>query len=470
MDKKTIARYGFISALKDYNNELAERLSLNNLGIYTDSILYNKKSNVSDIVFSNIKENLLITTGATKEKISRAISSRLANNIREIKKGVAVINNKGIYFFVIESTVYNNITSHYFFPLEQLPQIDITIKKKIFFQKPFTIKNIHSDSPNEDYYKTISLDYKHTPNDITFNKLSKLKVLYTIAVIFLVGISFMAIYRTWINPFPYRTYVGAIFTQAVSSPFVQHHYYRRTTTFTARIETEVFRITFVNRNSGYFVGATIHGNLNLFLLELSNEQAVTLAGNDIVRVRAACVGAIRDRRVPHRNNLNSDDEVVRIQAISRTRPYTTLGQATFLHMRVDTIEVLESIDVINIDSNSHSNIPKNYQITFLDAYISAITTSQTALMFGGYRYETSDVLIIDYDFASLLGVAISHENTFRRDFVVYDSNGNRLEFWDYNEFIPDDNFIAIDERRWPGTILSHRNRWLLSTATVTFQS
>jgi len=207
MKKKLIKRYAFISALKEYDNKLAERLSANHLGIYTNSKLYTKTSNVSDIVFSSVNDNLLKIMGATKENISITILNQLANNVREIKNGVAVINNKGIYFFIIESMVYNNITAHYFFPLEQLPKIDTTIKRAIYFQKPFTLKNIYPDSPIEDYYKTQTLDYKHTRIDRIYKKLSETAITLMVAlpilfVILCLGVlGLLAILLALVTPF-----------------------------------------------------------------------------------------------------------------------------------------------------------------------------------------------------------------------------------------------------------------------------
>jgi len=168
-------------------------LSNNNYGIYTNSKLYEKTNNLSDIVCSNTKENFK----AKKEKASIAISNKLANNIREIKKGVAIINNKGIYFFVIKSRAYI-ITHHYFFPFDQFAEIGATIKKKIYYRKSFTIRNIYSDSPNEDYYKAISLYYECTPIEKISQMLRKHKGVIAVLMFVLAMIVLTYILQFWI--------------------------------------------------------------------------------------------------------------------------------------------------------------------------------------------------------------------------------------------------------------------------------
>jgi len=434
MDKNTSAMYVFISVLRVYDKKLAERLSTNNVGIYTNCKLYEKTNNLSDIVFSNVKNNF----GATKEKLSVAFSNKLANNVREVKKGVAVINNKGIYFFVIESKVYNNITNHYFFPLDQLPEIGLTIKMRVYFNECFSFRNIYSDSPNEDYHKhSLTLDREYTFIDKTLVKMDKFETLiqkididkffFTVVVVLFFCVSFVLISNRWLNPFRYLAYDHTTFRNAVNAPLREHSYYRRTTTLSAHIETGVFVLELSNGGIGYFVGAAVPDSFNIFLLELDADQDITWEINDIVRVRGVSTGSI------------------------------SIDGQNYLRMRVETIELQESIG-INDTGNVHINRVTNHQITFTGAYMSEIVTDLDHL---GAIYRKRDVLIINYNFMPLSGSA-SYRNIFRNNFVVYDSNGNILEFWDYNEFIPDDNFLVADRGSGRFFILYHRNRHLVS--------
>lgn len=197
--RRIISRYNFAIALKEYDSELTEKIGYNNLGVYTHSLLYEKANNLSDILFSNGNNTLQETFEELKENISLAFSHQKIKNLREVKEGVAIISYKGIHFFILKlKSVYINeygdkmyklsIIHHYFFPFEQLSEIKPGIKKKILFQKCFTIQNIYSDNPNEDFYNyNLSLDYKPSPFDISNSLyLAEFKIAFVILVIAIV--------------------------------------------------------------------------------------------------------------------------------------------------------------------------------------------------------------------------------------------------------------------------------------------
>jgi len=240
----------------------------------------------------------------------------------------------------------------------------------------------------------------------------------------------------------------------------QNLFYQRLTEFSARIETNVFTMTFTNETSGYFVGATIPGNLNMFVLELSDSLDInTLRRNDIVRVRATYVGAIFERSAYSPNTVStSGGERIPSQIIATTTLDTSYTRSRFMHMVVDTIVPIVP-DIIDSNYNSYtSTCFRRYTITFFNAYMSAITTRQRTT--DGVRYIKNNVLLIDYDVPS--GAGGTYNNLFRTDFVVYDSFGNLLEYWEWFDFVECEDFIRVDDRQLRQIIFSHRDRYHLS--------
>jgi len=167
-------RHRFIDILEDYDIKLAKELSHNYLAIYADSKLYEKTNNLSDIVCYNDDEHIPYSIGMLITRISLSISHRLSNNLREVKEGVALINNKGIYFFIMKPSevmiinIYGTqvpetyfIADYYFFPFDQFAEIGATIKKRIYYKKRFMIRDILSDVPIEDYYSHVATSTKN---------------------------------------------------------------------------------------------------------------------------------------------------------------------------------------------------------------------------------------------------------------------------------------------------------------------
>ena len=215
------SRSSFITILESYDRELANRLIRNSLAIYAYSELYEKTNNMSDIIFFSKGNTLSGTIGNKIGDISLGLSRELVKNLREVKQGVSVITPKGIYFFMVGYSMVmtideygeripegNYITNYYFFPFEQLSEIKPSITKKILEKKCFYIRNIYSDSPNEDYYSySLSPDYKEKA--ITVKGL--LKVLAILLVIFVVQLFMLIIPNR--NPFPYVRVSNATFSR-----------------------------------------------------------------------------------------------------------------------------------------------------------------------------------------------------------------------------------------------------------------
>jgi len=296
-------------------------------------------------------------------------------------------------------------------------------------------------------------------------------------ILFLLIMFFVLMYRGRINPFSYITLPFTqptltlddfenlfMFNGNINVPTRQNRFYHNPAEFSARITTDVFTITFTNGNSGYFVGATIQGNVNMFMLEVRDTLDIkTLRRDDIVRVRATYVGAILGRRATRENRRNAggEEEVAtqNIYTITLDLPYFQLNYASFMHMQVDNIKLVTP-DIIDNSENSYtSSCFRRYKITFFNAYMSAITTRQRTT--SGYRYERNNVLLIDYDVPS--GAGGVYNNLFRTDFVVYDSFGNLLGYWERFGFVEDEDFIRVDDRAVPQIIFSHRGRYHLST-------
>ena len=330
----TITRSAFITALENYDNVLADKIFSNNLAIYTNCLLYEKANNLSDILCFD-ESNLLDFVATKKEMTSLFFSHQKTRNLREIKEGVAVINYKGIYFFIVKlnGTYINKhgdkvlkfeITNYDFFPFGQLPEIKPNIKKKILKKQCFSIRNIYTGNPDEDYYShSVSLGILR---DMTLHKRCAILAL---AVIILGS------WIIWRNSFPYREMCYDTFAEAVSRPNVRHNFYRRTTSLYVIVtSSDVSRVHFQNRNHGYFISARISESSRGLWLELNDNIPVTWEIGDIVHITGVCVGVIRGPRAPRGVGMRTQT----IISSSRNRS-AFYYHTNVLHMRVITVRV-----------------------------------------------------------------------------------------------------------------------------------
>ena len=142
------------------------------------------------------------------------------------------------------------------------------------------------------------------------------------------------------------------FSREISDPLpsIRSFFYRRTTSFSARIVTDVFTIHFIDGSPSNFVGAVISGNDRMFLLEVCSSIDVTWEVYDTARITAIGARFISILGT-HNNHVVDSNRVIRVHNSSNTNALQVLGievptrrlpaPAAFLRMIVINIEVQE---------------------------------------------------------------------------------------------------------------------------------
>ena len=233
----------------------------------------------------------------------------------------------------------------------------------------------------------------------------------------------------------YRAMDTAAFRREINTPTgtASGRYQDRTTSFSARIATNVFTITFENGDSADFVGAVMAGNDRLFLLELSDANTDLRIG-EVYRITAVGAGAITTRPQPEESTF---ERFTRALGVAFGDPRITgvvvdisaagiLSHANYLHMRVVEFEAIEVVVVA--DSDTYVSAGGNFQLTFVDAYHST----------QGVGQRRTDIIVVYFDYYAL--AAHSASRPFRR-FVIYQGD-DALELWDGGLRAGDRGFLS----------------------------
>lgn len=184
--------------------------------------------------------------------------------------------------------------------------------------------------------------------------------------------------------------------------------------FNARIETEVFSITFENGETREFIAAVIAGNPRQFLLEVGELRQVPQRG-EVARFTGRVLVRISTEPTEDKTRLTGI-----VDHISHER---VLREANYLHVLIDNVELPRG-------DSAYISATGDFVITFVDAfYVFARSGS-------AQRY----VLMIYYDYEALTNHDALWQplrSDFRDSFVVYNRN-EQLASWTHG--IPADSY------------------------------
>jgi len=419
------SRNDFINALKDYNESLANE----NQGIFIGAVLSNRRNTKVNILTSVIGFVAGIFTGHGFYSTS------------EPEKGGVALTNDGYYFFVTETERIKEdgkrvkrlkITQHYFFRFADIRKV--VTGRNFIFAKHFRIQGVYpsGDGSKTDIYNLSIPPLENSPeqmkslkdtlksHDIKMRK-GKSAFVCGAFLAAVLGLVLFILVPRWTNA--YREMDYAVFRHEINSPThtLSGVYQDRTTSFSARIATDIFTIVFEDGESKNFVGAEIAGNDRIFLIELSDN--ITVQANDVVEVRAVGRGVITTTPQPEENIFGRFFESFGVAfgdpritgVVAEISNDSVLSGFNYLHMRAVSIETAAAVHVESSDIFLSAN--GDYSIKFVEAYH---TTA-------GVGRNQTDVIVIYYDYEARTVHNINRP--FTRNFVVYQGDVE-IEFWD----------------------------------------
>ena len=403
----------FLEVLKGYNKELADSKPV----IFLEAELINKRDSRLDFILNVI--------GFIVGIFTRHI------HYRETKPetGNVALANDGIYFFATEG---GQITHHYFFPFNKMSRS--VMGRDIVLSRQLSIRGVYSPNGREEGYRLNfnpgkdgneqlrTLKNKLKLNHVALQKSRGAVILATLLALFFGYIIFGLLAPRWTNAYLAMDY--AEFRREINQPVhnLSGTYQDRTTSFSARIATDVFTVVFDDGERVDFVGARIAGNERIFLIELG-EARPALAEGDVFRVTAVGRGVVSTGARPESNIFGRFFEALgvafgdprRSGFIVNVSDGGVLRGVHYLHMRAVNFEVTEAPAVV--DSNTYVSAGGNYGIRFVDAYLTRA---------GAGRRQTN-VIMIYYDYEAF--TAHSANRPFTRNFVVYHGD-TELAFWE----------------------------------------
>jgi len=272
-------------------------------------------------------------------------------------------------------------------------------------------------------------------NDVPIKKSRIMFMLGLMILIFLGGIFIGLIMPRQLNT--YRAIDMADLRWEINNPThtASGRYQDRTTSFSARIATNVFTIEFEDGNSSEFVGATVAGNDRLFLLELDDISGALAIGG-VYNITAVGVGAVTTRPVPEEDAFDRFFRALgvmfgdpRITGVVAEASADILVLRYYLHMRVVDFESVEVVVVA--DSDTYVSAGGNFQITFVDAYHTE----------HGVGQRRTDIIVVYYDY---LALAAHRANRPFGQFVIYDGD-EALEVWGGGLRAGDRDLVSVQE-------------------------
>ena len=406
-------REAFLEALKEYDKTLADSKP----AIFLGADFINKRDSKIDAILNIIGF------------IVGLFYRHTVFHTTEPETGNAVVGNDGIYFFATKS---ERITHHYFLPFNKMSRS--IMGRDIVLSKQLSIRGVYSSNGREESYRLNfnpgkegneqlrTLKNKLKLNRVTLQKSRAAVISAAVLVLFFGYIIFGLLTPRWTNSYLPMDY--AEFRREINQPThnLSGTYQDRTTSFSARIATGVFTITFDDGTSRDFVGARIAGNDRIFLVELA-EVRPALTEGEVFRVTAVGMGAISTGARPENNVFDRFFEAVgvafgdprRSGFVTNISVSGVLRGSNYLHMRAVNFETVAAPAVV--DSNTFVSVGGNYGIRFVEAYLTRA---------GAGRNQTN-VIMIYYDYEAF--AAHSVNRPLSRNFVIYHGE-TELAFWE----------------------------------------
>jgi len=405
--------HDFAEALASYDASLAGH----SLGIISGASLSNKSGTGGNILVTIIGIIFGAFTGFGFYRTSNADT------------GSAVLTHDGLHFFPTSTQKVKEdgvkvkkevINSHGFIGYDQVDKAVIS-RSFIFLRHLNLVGKVQDETGrNVGYRLSITLPGDVEAIDTLKSNLEEQGVrarksrsgrVAAILLLALVASLFFAIFFPRLTN-SYRAMDYVAFRREINTPTSTSagRYQDRTTTFTARISTNVFTIDYGNGHMN-FIGATIAGNDRVFLVELDEGMTAPAVG-DIANITAIGMGAIATRPQPEQTTADRFFETLGVAfgdprisgVVAQISNTTVLSGSYYLHMRAVDIEAI--VPLVLGDSDTYIADGGNFQITFVDAFFSATGVGQ----------RQTDIIAIFFDYEALTTHRASRP--FNR-FVVY---------------------------------------------------
>jgi len=437
-----MAKSNFTEIIKEYNPAIASEIK----GIFTGAEFKNKNATKANILTTIIGFIVGLFTGIGFFSTT------------DPETGWLVLTDGGLIFLATTAEKIKgskdhkiSILNHYLMPYSQMKKAKTS--RTLIYGRQLHITGTYKPQPGHregDYSVTIphnsdeissleALKVQLKTNGIKIKKGRAAMICGLLLVAILVFVLFFIFVPSWTNS--YRAMDYAQFRREINTPAstASGMYQRRTTSFSARIETDVFSIEFENGQSRDFVAATVAGNERVFLVEVGDDRTGLMAG-EIANIRAIGEGVIITRPLPDETfgdrffrRIGEAFGDPRISGVvAEVSNAGVLSGINYLHMRMVDFEIIAPLIVV--DSDTFVSSDGNYQINFVEAYH---TTA-------GVANRQTDVIMIYYDYEAF--AAHNPNRPFTRNFVVYQGDVE-LEFWDgglraegYRNFLSTHNF------------------------------
>ncbi|MCL2421221.1 MAG: hypothetical protein FWD03_05125 [Defluviitaleaceae bacterium] len=385
----------FIESLRAYDEALAN----DNLGIFGDATLTNQR---------DTKVNIFMTILGI---IVGAITGHGFFSIGDPETGSVVVGHDGVFFF---ATKKEAITGHYFIPFEDIRKV--VLGRNIVLARQLTITEREGSYRIGIFLRDNKLVEilrgKLKSSGVSIRKGKGWIVWATFLGLVIYFIVFGLLVPRWLNT--YRAVDYANLRHEINNPTstTAARYQNRTTSFFARIETDVFSIDFEDGSSSRFVAATISGNDRFFLIDLGETSEVLEAG-EIIEITAVGMGAIATRARPPQG---AGDRFFEALGVAFGDPRITgvvadisndgiLRGTYYLHMRAvgfDRAEVIEAVE-----GDTYVSASGNFRITFLEAYLTTVGAGQ----------RQTEVIMIFYDYEAFTGHRVNRP--ISNNFTIY---------------------------------------------------
>jgi len=404
----------FAEALASYDESLANQ----NLGVLTGASFVNKGGTKKNILVSAIGIVVGAFTGFGFYRLSAEDT------------GSAVLTHEGIHFFPTSTKKVREdgerikkqvINSH--------SLVDYgNIKKAVTAGRRLNLLGTATDTVTGRTVRyrltvplrsaaTETLKEKLEEQGIRPRKSRAGKVAATFILAFIAFLLVAIFLPRWTNS--YREMDFAHFRHEINTPTSTSagRYQDRTTSFAARIATNVFTIDYGGGHVN-FVGAEIAGNDRIFLLELS--EGITAPGiGDVANITAIGRGAIATRPRPEQTAFDRFFESLGIAfgdprvsgVVAEISNPNVLRGTYYLHMLATEIEAV--VPIVLGESDTYVSAGGNFQITIADAFFTTTGAGQ----------RQTDVIVIFFDYEALAAHGASRP--FNR-FTVY-QGGVELE-------------------------------------------
>jgi len=389
----------FEEALASYAESLAGH---NNLGVISGASLSNKSGTKKNILVSLVGIIVGAFTGFGFYRTSSADT------------GSAVLTHDGIHFFPTKSKRVKEdgvrvkkqlITGHSYVGYAHTKK---AVVSKAFFSKQISLigkvqdengRNVRyrlSIPISKDVEAVDTLKSKLEEQGIRTRKSRTGKAVAALFALLIATVIFFLFLPRWTNSYRPIDYDDFRFEINFPMHSASGRYQDRTTSFVARIATDVFTINLGDGDMD-FVGATVAGLDRIFLLELNEDIAVPEIG-DIADITAVGMGVISTRPRPELSAADRFFERIEIAfgdprisgVVNEISTSGILSGTNYLHMLATEIEAV--IPIVLGESDTYVSAGGNFQITIADAFF---TTT-------GVGQRQTDIIVIFFDYEALV--------------------------------------------------------------------